>query len=131
MSSSVREKMSPSSAMTLASSRAMAPSQPSASMSKAPRLAMPNTRSRSCAGQVDHRPDDLGDDVAGLAQHDGVADEHALALDLEGVVQRGHLDGGAADLDRGHDAERGDPAGAPDVDPDVEELGVDLLRRVL
>ena len=31
---------------------------------------------------VDDRPDDLGDDVAGLAQHDRVADQHALALDL-------------------------------------------------
>ena len=40
--------------------------------------------------QVDDRPEDLGDDVAGLAQHDGVADEHALALDLVRVVQRGH-----------------------------------------
>src|SRR5690606_12848464 len=32
--------------------------------------------------QLDDGPDDLGDDVAGLAQHHGVADEHALALDL-------------------------------------------------
>jgi hypothetical protein len=38
-------------------------------------------------------PDDLGDDVAGLAQHDGVTDQDALALDLRRVVQRRHLHG--------------------------------------
>ena len=42
--------------------------------------------------QVDHRADDLGDDVARLAQHHGVADEHALAPHLLRVVQRRHLD---------------------------------------
>ena len=41
------------------------------------------TNSRSVPSRsVDDGPDDLGDDVAGLAQHDGVADEHALALHL-------------------------------------------------
>ena len=48
-----------------------------------------------------------------------------------GVVQRRPLDGGAGDDDRLHHAERRDPAGAADVDLDVEELGVDLLGRVL
>ena len=81
--------------------------------------------------QVDDRPEDLGDDVAGLAQHDGVADEDALALHLRRVVQRGALDRRPGDDDRLHDPERRDPAGATDVDLDVEELGVDLLGRVL
>ena len=41
-----------------------------------------------CArAQVDHGPDHLRDDVAGLAQDHHVADEHALARDLVGVVQ--------------------------------------------
>ena len=42
--------------------------------------------------QRQHRPDDLGDHVAGLAQHDGVAGADVLALDLVGVVQGGPLD---------------------------------------
>ena len=39
-------------------------------------------RALGAVAQVDDRPDDLGDDVAGLAQHHRVADQHALALDL-------------------------------------------------
>ena len=47
------------------------------------------------------------------------------------VVQGRHLDRRAADEDRLHHAERRDPAGAADVDPDVEQLGGHLLGRVL
>ena len=54
-----------------------------------------------------------------------------LRLTSDGVVQGGQLHGGAGDLDRLHVGEGGDPAGAADVDPDVEELGRRLLRRVL
>ena len=68
-------------------------------------------------------PDDLGDDVAGLAQHHRVADQHALALHLGRVVQGRHLDRRAADEHRLHHAVRRDPTGAADVDPDVEQLG--------
>ena len=90
------------------------------------------THGRQALGpQREHRAEDLGDHVAGLAQDDGVAGADVLALDLVGVVQRGVLDGRAGDLGRLHDAVRRDPAGAPDVDPDLEELGVDLLGRVL
>ena len=57
--------------------------------SRGSRVGITNSRSvpsrRSTTG-----PDDLGDDVAGLAQHDRVADQHALALDLGRVVQRRH-----------------------------------------
>jgi hypothetical protein len=49
--SSFRSKTSPSSAITRASSSAAAASYPSTSMSKAPRPARLNKRSRSCAGQ--------------------------------------------------------------------------------
>ena len=80
--------------------------------------------------QLDHRAEHLGDHVAGLAQHHRVADEHALALDLTGVVQGRQRDSGTGHPDRFEDGERGDPAGAPDVDVDVEQLGVDLLGRV-
>ena len=76
-------------------------------------------------------PEDLGDHVSGLAQHHGVADEHALALDLAGVVQGGHRDRRAADQHGFHHRVRGDAAGSPDVDPDVQQEGIDLLRRIL
>ena len=79
----------------------------------------------------EHRPDDLGDDVAGLAQDDGVAGADVLALDLVGVVQGGVLDRRAGDPGRLHHAVRRHPARAADVDPDLEQLGVDLLGRVL
>jgi hypothetical protein len=78
-----------------------------------------------------HGTEHLGDDVAGLADDDRVADEHALARDLRGVVQGGQLHRGAGDLDRLHERERGDPAGPPHVDPDVEQLRRRLLRWVL
>ncbi len=81
--------------------------------------------------QREHRAEDLGDHVAGLAQDDRVAGAHVLALDLVVVVQRGVLDGRAGDLGRLHDAVRRHAAGAADVDPDLQQLGVDLLGRVL
>ena len=81
--------------------------------------------------QVDHRPEHLGDDVTGLADHHGVADQHALALDLRGVVQSGQADRRTGDPYRVHERERGDPAGAPDVDPDVTQDRLGLFRRVL
>ena len=63
------------------------------------------TKARSSpVAQRDDRPDDLGDDVTGLAQHHRVADQHALALDLGRVVQRRQLDGRAGHLDRLHHA---------------------------
>ena len=138
-------------------------------MSRAPRLARWNSRSRSWAGQdrafgqrqstspssrarmvpqagqpvgnskarsVPLRRSttgahDLRDHVAGLAQHDHVADQHALARQLVGVVQGGPVHRGPADQDRLHHRERGDPPGAAHVDLDVEQPGGDLLRRVL
>ena len=60
----------------------------------------------------DDRAEHLGDDVAGLADDDGVADQHALALDLRGVVQRGQLHRRAGHLHRLHVRERRHPAGA-------------------
>ena len=81
--------------------------------------------------QVHDGAEHLGDDVAGLADHHGVADEHALALDLRGVVQRGQPDGRPGHLDRFHVGERRDPAGPADVDADVEKFGGRLFRWVL
>ena len=76
-------------------------------------------------------PEHLGDHVPGLADHHGVADQHTLALDLRRVVQRRLADRGAGDLDRLHEGERRHPAGAADVDLDVEQFGGRFLRRVL
>ena len=80
---------------------------------------------------LDHRGDDLGDDVARLAQHDRVPDEHPLAGDLGGVVEGGAGHRGAGHQDRLHDPEGRHPAGAPHLDVDVQQTGVDLLGRVL
>ena len=74
--------------------------------------------------EVDHRTDDLGDDVAGLAEHHRVADQHSLADDLAGVVQRRHAHGRSSDLDRLHDSERGYPAGAPTLTSILRSLVV-------
>ena len=81
--------------------------------------------------EFDDRPEHLGDDVAGLAQHDRVADEHALRLHDILVVQRGLPHDGARDPHGLHDGERRGPAGAADAHDDVEELRVHLLGRVL
>ncbi len=81
--------------------------------------------------QLDDGAEHLGDDVARLAQHDGVADEHALELDDVLVVEGRlpHLAAGDAHLL--HDGEGGGAAGAADAHDDVEQLRVDLLGRVL
>ena len=55
----------------------------------------------------------------------------SLRCHLVGVVQRGPLDGRARDPRRLHHPERRDPAGAAGVDLDRDQLGVDLLGRVL
>ena len=69
--------------------------------------------------QPEHRPDDLGDDVAGLAQDHRVAGAHVLARDLVAVVQGRPLDRRAGHPGRLHHAERRHPAGAAGVDLDA------------
>ena len=54
-----------------------------------------------------------------------------LRLTSDALCSVAWLDRRAGDLDRLHVGERRDPAGAADVDPDVEQLGGGLLRRVL
>ena len=80
---------------------------------------------------LDHGAEDLGDHVAGLADHHRVADEHTLADHLGLVVERRERDRRPGDEDRLHVGERGHAPGPADGDPDVEELGHDLLGRVL
>ena len=81
--------------------------------------------------QVRDRPQDLRDDVAGLAHDDHVPDAHALAGHLGGVVESGAGHRRAGDEDRLHHAEGRDAAGASDLDGDVQQAGTDLLGRVL
>ena len=59
-----------------------------------------NATSRCRRGASCLDADDLGDDLAGLLDHDGVADPDVLAGDLVGVVQAGPLDGRAGQRHR-------------------------------
>src|SRR5690606_3682503 len=84
----------------------------------------------SGAGVLDDG-DDLGDDVAGAADDDAVADAHVLAPKLVLVVQGGAGNDHAADVDGLQDGDGGEDAGAADVDLDVSDDGDLLLRREL
>ena len=77
------------------------------------------------------RRDDLRDDVAALFEHDGVAFADVLARDVFRVVQRRHRDGRAGEQDRLELRVRRHRAGPADVDPDVPNLRVRLLRGEL
>ena len=79
----------------------------------------------------EHRPDDLGDHVAGLAHDHRVAGPHVLARDLVLVVQRRQPDGGAADEHRLEHRERRRAPGAPDAHHDVAQERRLLLGREL
>ena len=138
-------------------------------MSKAPRPARVDSRSRSCAGQdrlLGHRMSlsPSFSDASGVphAGHSvGMTNSRSLPSRrsttgprISGMTSPAlrsttvspmrtplratssrcagwRVDRGPGDDDRLHDPERRDPAGAPDVDLDVEEPGVDLLGRVL
>ncbi len=74
----------------------------------------------------DH-PHDLRDDVAGALDHHGVADADVLAPDLALVVQGGVRDRDAADLDRLQPGDRGEGAGAADLDLNCLQHRLGLL----
>ena len=80
---------------------------------------------------LDDRPDDLGDDVAGLLEDDPVADPDVLAPDLVEVVEGRPRDGRAGDLDRRHVRDRRQRPGPADVRDDVLDERLDLLGREL
>ena len=75
--------------------------------------------------------DDLGDDVAPFLENHRVAFAHVFARDVLGVVQRRHGDRGSGEDDRLQDRVRRDRAGPADVDLDLQQPGVRLLRREL
>ena len=78
-----------------------------------------------------HRADDLGDHVAGLAHNDHVTGAHVLQTNLILVVQRGHPDRGATDEHRLEHGERCRLPRAADRHHDVPEQGGALLGREL
>ena len=75
--------------------------------------------------------DDLGDDLAGLLDDDGVAFVQVEAGDLADVVHGGVLHGGAGDEDGLHHGPRGDAAVLPDLPVHLLERGHGLLGGVL
>ena len=77
------------------------------------------------------RPDDLGDDVPGLADDDGVAWAHVLQAYLVLVVERGQADRRPADEDGLEHGERCRLPGPADGDLDVDQGGGPLLGREL
>ena len=79
------------------------------------------------ARRVGDDAEDLRDHVAGPLQHHGVADADVLAGDLVLVVQRGAGDDDAADIDRLKPCDRGQRAGAADLDVDLFEQRDGLL----
>ena len=80
---------------------------------------------------VEHDADDFGNDVAGTAHDDCVADAHVEPRNLVGVVQRRVGHGDAADEHRLELRRRRRRAGAADVDDDVLDRRRLLLRRKL
>ena len=81
--------------------------------------------------QAEDRRDDARDDVAGLLDHDRVPFAEILAREVLGVVQRRHRDRRAGDEHRLEDGVRRVGAGAADVDFDLQQLRVRLLRGEL
>ena len=73
----------------------------------------------------------LRDDVAGALDQHPVADAHAEPLDLVAIVQGRVGDGDAADADRLQPRDRGQLAGAADLDVDRLEHRLGLLGREL
>ena len=88
---------------------------------------------RLCAGRpfVRDHPQHLRDHVAGALDFHRVADAHVEAGDLVGIVQGRVLHHDAADRDGGELGDRGQRAGAADLDFDRINGSRRLLRRKL
>ena len=71
----------------------------------------------------------LRDHIAGALQDHGIAHAHILAGDLVLIMQGGAADHDAADIHRLQIGDRGQGAGAADLDFDVEDPGLCLLGR--
>ena len=80
---------------------------------------------------VGYHPDDFRDNLAGLLNDHGVADAHVKPANLVFIVQRGTLDRRASEEDRFQFRDRGECAGAADLDGDGFELRLGLVGRIL
>ena len=80
---------------------------------------------------AEHRAHDLGNDVPGLADDDGVSGTHVLQADLVFVVQAGEPDHRAGDAHRLQLCERSRSPCPPDRDEDVVQQGGLFLGREL
>ena len=80
---------------------------------------------------LQHHGHHLGNHVPGPAHHHHIAQAHAEAFDFVTVVQGGIAHRYAADEDRFQPGDRGDGAGAPDLELDIQQPGQLLLRRKL
>ena len=85
----------------------------------------------SARAQAEDRRDHPRDHVAGLLDHDRVPLAEVLAREVLGVVQRRHRDGRAGDEHRLEHGVGRVRAGASDVDLDLQQLRVRLLRGEL
>ena len=111
--------------------------QTTSSSSRAERAAARAARRRHHPGlrvrraQAEDRRDDARDDVARLLDDDRVPFAEILARDVLGVVQRRHRDRRSGDEHRLEHGVGRVRAGPPDVDFDLQQLRVRLLRREL
>ena len=80
---------------------------------------------------LQHDPEDLRDDLAGLLDADGIAFADVLAGDLVGVVQRRAGDRRTGEQDGVEFGDGRDGAGAADLHADLAEDGLGLVRREL
>src|SRR6516162_644092 len=78
---------------------------------------------------IEHHRDDLRDHIAGALHDDGIADADILTGDLVLIVQGGALDDDTADGDRLEHRDRSERALAANLDRDVAQHRLRLLRR--
>ena len=86
---------------------------------------------RVLRAQLEHRTHDLGDDVAGLVNHDGVTHTHVLTADLVDIVKRSSGDGRARHEDGIELGDRRQHTRAPHLNTDLAKHRTLLLRREL
>ena len=85
----------------------------------------------STVPQLDDGTEDFRNDVAGLAQNNRVAEQHALLNDDVLVMERRLTHDRTSDRDRLHHCIGCRPTGSTDPNDDVEQYRVDLLGRIL